>query len=207
MKRIIRILVLAVALVTGLATVSAQTVQVLVTPKTPTLPTTVTSYLDDPLRYFNIQFYVNGAGSEGLDVFIDLQLTLDTKPYYIQTKPGSIPLQPLHLTEGPNILRRDELAPQIGSRMETNIVYNNPMDMQQLPEGTYQFCVDVHRWSDHNDPNPESLTLGPCSSFEICYSGSAPELVSPLAGTQMDLNGNMIVIPAKRINFFWPKSG
>ena len=203
MKRIIRILVLAVAFVTGLATVSAQTVQIFATPKTTSLPSTVTSYLDDPLRYFNIQFYVTGAGSGGLDVFIDLQFTLNTKPYYIQTRPGSVPLEPLHLSEGANFLRRDELAPQIGNRMETNIVYNNPMDMQQLPEGTYQLCVDVYRWSDKDNPNPESLTIGPCSTFEICYSGSAPELTSPLAGAQMDLYGNMIVTPARKITFLW----
>ena len=113
MKRMIRILVLAVAFVTGITTVSAQTVQFLATPKVPNLPSTVTSYLDDPLRYFNIQFVVNGAGSGGLDVFFDMEFTLNTNSLYIRTRPGSIPTEPLHLSEGVNIVRRDDLAPQI----------------------------------------------------------------------------------------------
>ena len=202
MKRIIRILVLAVTLVTGL-TVSAQTVQVLVTPRVAALPSTVTSYLDDPIRYFNIQFLANGVGSGGLDVFIDVEFTVNTNPMYIRTRPGSIPTEPLHLTEGLNIIKRDDLAPQIGNRMETNIVYNSPLDMQQLPEGTYQLCVSVYRWSDQDNLGREPINIGPCPTFEICYSGSAPELVSPMAGAQMSLNGAMVVIPARKINFFW----
>ena len=203
MKRMIRILVLAVALVTGITTVSAQTVQLLATPKVPNLPSTVTSYLDDPLRYFNIQFVVIGAGSEGLDVFFDMEFTLNTNSLYIRTRPGSIPTEPLHLWEGVNTVRRDELAPQIGNRMETNVVYNNPLDMQQLPEGTYQLCADVYLWSDKDNPAREPISVGPCPTFDICYSGSAPELVSPLAGAQMDLYGNMVLTPARRVNFFW----
>lgn len=203
MKRIIRILVLAVAFVTGLTTVSAQTVQVLVNPRVPVLPTTVTSYLDDPIRYFNIQFVVLGAGSEGIDVFIDVDFTMNTSPIYIRSRQGSIPTEPLHLTEGVNNITRDKLAPQIGNRMETNIVYNNPLDMQQLPEGTYSLCVDVYRWTDQDNPAREPISIPPCPTFEICYSGSAPELVSPLAGAQMALNGAMVVAPARKVNFFW----
>ena len=203
MKRIIRFLVLAVALVTGLMTASAQTVQVLVTPRVATLPITVTSYLDDPIRYFNIQFNVIGAGSEGLDVFIDIDFSVDTKPMYIRTRRGSVPTEPLHLSEGVNLVRRDQLAPQIGNRMETNIVYNNPLDMLQLPEGNYELCVDVYRWSDRENPARVPISFDSCSSFEVCYSGSAPELVSPMPGAQMSLNGAMVLTPARKINFFW----
>ena len=67
MKHFVRILVLAVTLVTGLMTVSGQTVQVLLTPKVAALPATAINYLNDPFRYFNVQFVVNGAGGEGLD--------------------------------------------------------------------------------------------------------------------------------------------
>ena len=73
MKQVIRILVLAIALVAGLMTVSAQTVQVLVIQKVPNLPPAATNYLDDPFRYFNVQFIVTGAGSEGTTAIILLQ--------------------------------------------------------------------------------------------------------------------------------------
>ena len=203
MKRIIRILVLAIALVTGLTTVSAQTVQVLVIQKTPTLPTTVTSYLDDPFRYFNIQFILTGAGSDGLDIFFDMDFTVNTSLYYVRTKPNSVPTQPIHLSEGVNIIRKDALQTQLRNRMETNVDYNNPLKIQQLPEGTYELCVDVYLWSDRTNPARVPITTGPCPTFDICYSGSAPELVSPMAGAQMALNGAMVVTPSRRINFFW----
>lgn len=203
MKRIIRILVLAFTLVTGLTTVSAQTVQVIVNQKVPSLPSTLTSYLDDPFRYFNIQFLAVNVGSEGLDVFFDMQFTINTSDMYVRTRPGSIPAEPLHITEGINILKSPELAPQIGNRLETNINTNNPLAIQQLPEGTYELCVDVYLWSDRTNPAREPITIGPCPSFEICYSGSAPELVSPVAGAQLDLNGNMVVAPTRKVNFFW----
>ena len=203
MKRIIRILVLAFTLVTGLTTVSAQTVQVIVNQKVPSLPSTLTSYLDDPFRYFNIQFLALGVGSEGLDVFFDMQFTISTSDMYVRTRPGSIPAEPLHITEGINILKTPELAPQIGNRLETNINTNNPLDIQQLPEGTYELCVDVYLWSDRTNPAREPITIGPCPTFEICYSGSAPELVSPVAGAQLDLNGNLVVSPTRKVNFFW----
>ena len=203
MKRIIRILVLAFTLVTVLTTVSAQTVQVIVNQKVPSLPSTLTSYLDDPFRYFNIQFLALGVGSEGLDVFFDMQFTISTSDMYVRTRPGSIPAEPLHITEGINILKTPELAPQIGNRLETNINTNNPLDIQQLPEGTYELCVDVYLWSDRTNPAREPITIGPCPTFEICYSGSAPELVSPVAGAQLDLNGNLVVSPTRKVNFFW----
>ena len=203
MKRIIRILVLAIALVTGLMTVSAQTVQVLLTQKVPALPATAISYLTGPFRYFNTQFIVTGAGSEGLDIFFDMEMTVNTSPLYVRTRKGTIPMQPIHLYEGVNIMSDEVLNTQVLIRTETNFDYSDLLNVQQLPEGTYTLCVDFHRWSDRFDPNPPSLTIGPCPTFEICYSGSAPELVSPMAGAQLDLNGDMVLIPSRKINFFW----
>ena len=203
MKRIIRILVLAVALVTGLTTLSAQTIQVQLNKKYATpLPSTVTSYLDDPFRYFNVVFIVNGAGSEGLDVFVDMNFTVDTKPFYVRTRPGTVARQSIHLSEGMNMMRTDVLQTQVVGRTETNVDYNNPLNLQQLPEGTYELCLDFYDWNALPNRVPIEV-VGPCPTFEICYSGSAPELVSPLAGAQMSLNGAMVVTPARKITFFW----
>lgn len=201
MKRIIRILVLAVAFVTGLTTVSAQTIQVQLNKKYASpLPSTVTSYLDDPFRYFNVIFIVTGAGSEGLDVFIDMNFTVDTQPFFIRTRPGSVASQPIHLSEGMNMMKTSVLHTQVmGRPMDSNFDYSNPLGIQQLPEGTYELCLDFYEWTTHNPIE----VVGPCPTFEICYSGSAPELASPLAGAQLSLNGTMVVPPARKINFFW----
>lgn len=203
MKRIFRILVLAVALVTGLTTVSAQTVQVLLIQKVPSLPSTVTNYLDDPFHYFNVQFVVNGAGSEGIDVYFDMDFTVSTSQFYVRTRPEILPTQPIHLNEGVNIMRTDVLHTQVQHRTETNVDYSNPVNALQLPEGTYQLCLDVYLWSDRLNPGRVPINVGPCSTFDICYSGSAPELVSPMTGAQMALNGAMVLMPSRKINFFW----
>ena len=203
MKRIIRILILAVTLVTGLATASAQTVQVVLMQKVPALPATVTSYLDGPFRYFNIQFIVTGAGSEGIDIFFDMDMTVNTSPLYVRTRPEIIPLQPIHLSEGVNMMSGDVLNTQVLMRTETNFDYSNLLNAQQLPEGTYQLCVDVYLWSDRLNQARVPISFGPCATFVICYSGTAPELVSPMAGAQLALNGAMVVKPSRRINFSW----
>ena len=205
MKHIIRILVLAVTLATGLATVSAQTVQVILIPKVAALPSTALSYLEDPLsRYFNIQFIVTGAGSEGLDIFFDMNMTVNTNPrLYVRTRPEVLPMQPIHVHEGVNLMSADALNTQVLMRTETSYDYSNLLDAQQLPEGTYTLCVDIYRWSDKDNPARESITIGPCPTFVICYSGSAPELMSPMAGAQLALNGDQVLIPDKKINFIW----
>ena len=203
MKRIIRILILAITFVTGITTVSAQTIQVLLNQKVAALPSTVTSYLDGPFRYFNIQFIVNGAGSEGIDIYFDMNMTINTNPLYVRTRPGSLPLRSIHLSEGVNNMNGDELNTQVLIRTETNFDYTNIVNAQQLPEGTYELCLDFHRWEDRFDANPVSLTVGPCPTFVICYSGSAPELVAPMAGAQLTLNGDLVVTPNRKINFFW----
>lgn len=203
MKRITRILLLAVTLVTGLTTVSAQTVQVLVRQRARALPTTATNYLDDPFRYFDVQFNVIGAGAAGIDIFYDMDFTITTSDYYIRTKPGSLPKEAIHLNEGVNLMKRDVLLTQLrNGRLETNIDFKSPIKAQQMPEGTYQLCMDIYLFDDKDRTNKIS-TDGPCNSFELCYSGSAPELVSPMAGSQMALNGAMVVKPTRRVNFFW----
>lgn len=202
MKRISRILVLAVFLVAGLTTVSAQQVRILLIPKVPALPTTVTSYLDDPFRYFTVQYDVTGVGNSGLDVFIDMDFSVNTHPFYVRTRGNTVPLQPLHLSPKPDFLKADELQAQVQGRLEYYAgEYTNPLSIQQLPEGRYTLCVNVYRWGDWN--REQNLNVADCQWFDICYSGSAPELVSPMAGAQMALNGAMVVTPSRKLNFLW----
>ena len=143
MKHFIRLLVLAVSLAAGLTTIMAQTVQVQVFQKVPALPPTISSYLDGPFRYFKITFIVTGAGEEGLDVYFDMDMTVNTDPVYVRTRPGTIPMQPIHLSEGVNIMRDDELNTQVLNRTETNFDYSDIFNAQQLPEGTYNIRVEV----------------------------------------------------------------
>ena len=199
MKRLFRFLVLAATLVIGLTTVSAQQVQVLLNPKVPSLPSTVTSYLDDPFHYFNVQFIVTGAPSEGIDVFFNMEFSVNTAPFYVRTLPGTKPMLPIHLREGVNRMTTDILHTQVVNRSETNFDYSNPLNALQLPEGTYELCLDFYNW----ETDALIERIGPCPSFDICYSGSAPELVTPLAGAQIAMNGIQVVTPVRKVTFFW----
>ena len=204
MKPIIRKLVLAVVLIAGLIPVSAQQVQVLVTPKR-TLPTTVTSYIDDPFRYFDIQFILHGSDAV-VDVFFDINLTVSTSSMYVRTKPGTVPSDCIHLSPGlPNSITGEMIGSQLpNDRLEYDLGSNNGLSLQQLPEGVYTLCVDVYLWSDRMNPQRQPITMEPhCTDIEICYSGSAPELVSPLAGAELDLNGTMVVAPDRKVKFIW----
>jgi len=202
MKPNLRIIVLAFALVTGLTHVSAQTVQVLVNQKVAVLPATASNYVEDPFRYFNIQFVANNVGNEGLDVFIDMEFTCTANEFYLRTRANTAPAEPIHLVQGINAVGRDELLTQLRGRHESNYNLNNPLGSQLLPEGTYELCVTVYLWSDRLNPARVPISIGPCPSFDVCYSGSAPELVSPMSGAQMALNGAMVVTPNRRITFF-----
>ena len=202
MKHISRILLLAVIIVTGLTTVSAQTVTVNVRQKVRPLPATATNYLDDPFRYFDIEFYAVGVG-DGIQIFFDFDYSLNDGSFYLRTDPKKAPSESITLKEGLNIMRRDEMLSQLRGRKKTNVDFSKPLNSQLLPEGTYQLCVDVYLWTDKDNPAREPISINNCSSYEVCYSGSAPELVSPLAGAQMALNGTMVLIPNRKVNFFW----
>lgn len=203
MKHITRNLLLAVAFVAGLTTVSAQTVTVNARQKVNALPATVTNYLDDPFRYFDVTFFVSGATEEGMDVFLGINFTGEHSSFYARTKDGSYPTQPIHLNNGLNRKTKDELLIQIrNGRLDTNVDYSHPLRAQLLEEGDYQLCVNIYRWEDRYNPNPEPIG-SVCPEFTICYSGSAPELVSPMASAHLALNGAMVVTPARKINFNW----
>lgn len=201
MKHITRILLLAVTLAAGLTTVSAQTVTLTITPKGTFLPASATNYIDDPFRYFNVYF----NATEDIDIYLGLDLTGSNTPFYARTKKGTYPTQPISLkmgnTPGKNL--KDELTLQVrNGRLETNVDYKHPLNAQLLPEGDYQLCVDIFRWDDRQNPDPEPIAHE-CYVFTICYSGSAPELVSPMTGANIALNGAMVVTPTRRVNFNW----
>ena len=203
MKHIARILLLAITLVIGLMTVSAQTVVVDIRPKVASLPATVTNYLDDPFRYFDVTFFVSGAGEEGVEVYLDINFTNESSSFYARTREGSYPTDPLNLKNGLNRPGKDELWLQVrNGRVETNADYKHLINAQLLPEGNYQFCVAVHLWSDRFNSNLEPIATN-CPSFEICYSGSAPELVSPMASANLALNGTGVVVPSRKVHFNW----
>lgn len=206
MKQLVRTLLCTAMLLAATLAASAQSVQVMISQKVASLPSTATSYIDDPFRYFNVQMVVSGAGAAGVDVFFDLSFSitnLSATPF-IFTRENSYPSTPLHLNEGVNLLTKDQLINQLSGRTSTQIDMSNPLLAQQLPEGQYQLCITPWRWSERTSPNRTPMTLGNnCYIFNICYTGSAPEFVSPIAGAQLGLNGFYELTPSRKLTFRW----
>ena len=200
----LRILAFSLLIIIAGTIAKAQTVQVLLTQKVANLPSTASSYIEDPFRYFSIQLIVSGAGSGGVDVFLDFDFRLEGQGSFINTRSNSYPMQPLHLKEGSNMLTPDMINAQASGRMETHVDINNTLNSLQLQEGTYTLCVTPYLWSDRTNPNRTPLTsVDGCNYFNICYTGSAPELVSPLAGAQLGLNGFYVLPATRKVTFRW----
>ncbi len=200
----LRVLTISLLLLFAATAAKAQSVQVLLTQKVANLPSTASSYIDDPFRYFSIQLIVSGAGSGGIDVYTDFDFRLEGQGSFVNTRPNSFPAQPLHLKEGANMLTPDMIKGQLRGRTETYIDVNNPLNSLQLQEGTYTLCVTPYLWSERNNPNRTPLTaIDGCTNFNICYTGSAPELVSPLAGAQLGLNGFYVLPATRKLTFRW----
>lgn len=81
-----------------------------------------------------------------------------------------------------------------GNFSENSLVYTNVdlTTLQQngfdykLPEGTYRVCVNAYDYDKAGFSAPLSAPGSGCAYFTICYTASAPQLISPVS-TQMQL--------------------
>lgn len=187
MKKILLVLVAVMAC--AIANAQSQIVTSII-PKTTLFPYTGLSYVDDPGKYFTIQM-VNTSGVD-MDIFFTIELSCDfsstNENYYFRTKKEVQPNIPLTVGAAvPVMLTRTHFDQIIGnlnsSGYETNYDVNKlTMDMFVLPEGQYRFCITPYKWDGYNNPNPIRVGEPSCYTFNICYTGSAPEFTTPVNG-------------------------
>ena len=126
-----------------------------------------------------------------MDVYFTIELTCDfsstNENYYFRTKKEIQPNIPLKIGTVPLLLNRTHFDQIIGhlnsSGYETNYdISKLTRDMFVLPEGQYRFCITPYRWDGYNNSNPTRVGETTCHIFNICYTGSAPEITSPING-------------------------
>ena len=199
---------LAVLLLTSLS-VSAQDVMVTVTKMKQYLPSTLTELIDHPNQYINVTL-TNTSGVEQ-KVYLKMRLTstyaIDGSPLEVTTRDRSTSRPSITLAPG-EIRRMNTIADFSehfsGGRLTTNAT-SDLMTITRVPEGDYEFCIGAYQWHetvvDDGEPMSES-----CAMFSVCYSGSAPELITPIMGA-IDTRGlafdNNVVRPTRMLTLRW----
>ncbi len=189
----------------------AQDVIVAVQQKTNNLPVQVASYIDNFFNYFNITLTNVSGATQKVYLNVDLQCIYSSTaaPMRIYTNDGNRNKRPMiELGAGETYVlnTRQKFEDHFSGRLETNVSQSTINEMLRLPEGNYNLCVKACQWSqvvttDHELSNS-------CLTFQICYTGSAPEFTLPLANMMpipgaASPSGIQVVMPARNLNFRW----
>lgn len=176
-------LLIAVLFLTSLS-VSAQEIVVSIR-QLRSFPASAADFIDNPSRYFNITLHNMTANTQ--DIYLNMRFTSDYTfeggaPFEIHsqdrgtTRPR-ITLRP-HETLQFNTLA--QFSDQFSGRLTTSVTRDDAMSLLRVPEGNYQFCLEACRWSA--TVNSDDVMASDCLNLIVCYSGSAPELITPLMG-------------------------
>ena len=163
--------------------------EVMVARRTAQLPSYPMAYLYNPLQYFLLTI-TNNTGMPG-DVYLTCALVYNNnRIVYSENIP---PLQPLHLGTGVNVIDEYTIEEHFSGRMKLDLDalanalpdYQNMLDQistaTRLPEGNYHLALYVHPWIDATTPTDPNADGNIDEEFEIIYSATAPEIITPLS--------------------------
>lgn len=186
MKKIYALMSLTLLLAIQVFMGSAQnSINTLVIPKTNNFPSTGFSYMDDPTKYFRVT--LNNFSGNSQDIYIGITVSCEfsttSNNFSLNTKPSVVPPYPLTIGNGQSV----DLTNVDYHSLFSNVQYEmNGLDWQDamtLPEGNYKICVTPYYWVPGGvNPNPVPAGEPGCCYFSICYSGSAPEFITPVVG-------------------------
>ena len=160
-------------------------INTLVIPKTSSFPSTGLSYMDDPTKYFRVT--LNNFSGASQDIYLGITVTCEfsssSNNFSFSTKPTTVPPYPLTIGNGQSV----DLTNADYHSLLSNVQYEmNGIDWQDaltLPEGNYRICVTPYKWVPGGvNPSPVQVGEPGCCFFSICYSGSAPEFITPVVG-------------------------
>lgn len=160
-------------------------------------PTSAMAYYNNPMNYFNLT--ITPLDGRAHDVFISMTLSSDATTTRIWTDDRFVGTMPkINIPSMGKRIGSTEFVQHFYRRLNTNLseTYRGVSDLT-LPEGTYHICIDVHDYFD------TAQVLGSnCMTFDICYSGIAPELTAPNL-TPSTTGGYDKLVPTKKTNFTW----
>ena len=190
---------LVVAMVLATMSVSAQDVIVTVTKMRPTLPSSLVDLMDHPEQTVRVML----QNTTGHDVRVYLKMSL-TSDYVTNGEPMSLTTQEKGNTR-PYIvvppsgmtLSFMDISDHFAGRLTTNLT-TSFLQLTRIPEGNYSLCFEAYPWYEQvlDDGEPMSRQ---CADFTVCYTASAPELITPV----MAVNSNAVGPKPVRV----PKKG
>ena len=168
---------------------SAQDFEVTVVRKNGQLPSYPAAYIYNPMQYFQVSI-TNNTGIPA-DVYLTCALEYnDVQVIYSENIPS---LRPITLSPGLNIIDNATLEEHFGGRMKLDLNALNRMlpnmddplsqlsTATRLPEGDYRMSMHVHPWLDESTPTDPYEDGGIDDEFEILYSATPPEIITPLS--------------------------
>lgn len=160
----------------------AQDVTVLVTKVRPTLPSSLTELIDHPNQTVNIMLQNNT--NQQAKVYMKLSLTSD---YVYNGQPLELITQEKGntrpcITLSPGEVRRFNSIMDFSEHFSGRLATTANADfltLTRIPEGSYSLCFEVYRWMEIVADDGEPMSRE-CADFTVCYTGSAPELITPI---------------------------
>lgn len=181
-------------------------VTVNVVPKAVTFPAATLAYRNEPTKYFQISVTNNTGTEQSIYLTLNLESNMTSgEAFWLRTKAGKPSRQPIILRSHETYVfdSREKFDDHFrGGRMETNVDESQVLRYLTLPEGNYSLCAQAYRWTDAQSAN-QSVSPEGCFQFNICYSASAPELVTPIAGALLQDDGSTRIDPVRIVNFRW----
>lgn len=160
------------------------TVQVI--KKVAQLPSSPLCYMENPMQYFAVT--ITNIG-EPVEAYLTCEFRLNGHRI-IYSQDTNVVIPSMTIPNGITMLDNSTYSSQFGSRMEFDLTYfynqygDDPMSqlatLTRLPEGDYEFFLEVHPYVDATTPTP-AFAGSAAEGFEIVYSGTAPELITPLS--------------------------
>lgn len=181
---------------------NAQDVVVTVAKMRQSLPTTLTEFIDHPNQYINVT--LQNTTMEPQEVYLKLSMATDYTsngaPLQVNTRDYGTSRPKITLAGGETrrFTKISDFEEHFGAgRLSTNATANL-MTINRIPEGDYEFCMEVYRWQPTvvSDGAPMSSS---CVSFNVCYSGTAPEITAPVIVGQAD----NVITPRRFITIRW----
>lgn len=159
------------------------TVSKLVSP----LPSSPFCYVENPLKYFSVT--ITNLG-DPVDVYLTCEFRYNGHRI-IYSQDTNVLFPRMTLANGINVLGRADYDAQFGGRIGYDLSYftdqfgedlmNQISALTRMPEGDYEFLLSVHLYpADGTTPAP-IFGEPAAEAFEILYSATAPELITPLS--------------------------
>lgn len=199
-------------LLTTLSTAWAQDVKVQIVPKTTNFPPTLVSYIDNPESYLSIRITNTSAMTQRVYLQLEMECQFSTDGnapmrLYTEEHGNTRPYIELRPNETRSISDRTTIEEHFSGRLTTNVKETDLANLIRLPEGQYNICVKACRWAELVNVGADNVIDQSCLPINICYTGSAPELITPIMGQVINTEPQRQIGKFSNVGINMPSAG